>query len=79
MRLAQQLYEGVDIKGHGTVGLITYLRTDSTRVAAEADTAAREFIKAQYGGQYVAAEAAARSRMSRFRTRMRRSGRPTSP
>ena len=60
MRLAQQLYEGVDIKGHGTVGLITYLRTDSTRVAAEADTAAREFIKAQYGGQYVAAEAAAK-------------------
>ena len=56
MRLAQQLYEGVDIKGHGTVGLITYLRTDSTRVAAEADTAAREYIASNYGGQYVAAD-----------------------
>ena len=41
MRLAQQLYEGVDIKGRGTIGLITYLRTDSTRIAAEADAAAR--------------------------------------
>ncbi len=58
MRVAQQLYEGVDIKGHGTVGLITYLRTDSTRVAAEADTTARAFIEEQYGGQYVAAGAA---------------------
>ena len=37
MRLAQQLYEGVDIKGNGTVGIITYLRTDSTRVSEEAD------------------------------------------
>jgi len=56
MRLAQQLYEGVDIKGHGTVGLITYLRTDSTRVAAEADAAARAFINGQYGSQYVSTE-----------------------
>lgn len=54
MRLAQQLYEGVDVKGHGTVGLITYLRTDSTRVAEEADVAAREFIGKQYGSQYTA-------------------------
>ncbi len=54
MRLAQQLYEGVEVKGHGTIGLITYLRTDSTRVAEEADLAAREFIEAQYGSQYVA-------------------------
>ena len=53
MRLAQQLYEGVDIKGRGTVGLITYLRTDSTRVAAEADAAARAFIGEQYGNDYV--------------------------
>ena len=37
MRIAQQLYEGVDIKGSGTVGLITYLRTDSTRISEEAD------------------------------------------
>lgn len=53
MRLAQQLYEGVDVAGKGTIGLITYLRTDSTRVAEEADTAAREFIKEQYGDAYV--------------------------
>ena len=43
--LAQQLYEGVDIKGSGTVGIITYLRTDSTRISQEADAAARECIK----------------------------------
>ena len=54
MRLAQQLYEGVDVKGHGTVGLITYLRTDSTRVAEEADVAARAFIRENYGENYVA-------------------------
>lgn len=49
MRLAQQLYEGVDIKGEGTVGLITYLRTDSTRVSEEAETQAAEFIDVHYG------------------------------
>ncbi len=53
MRVAQQLYEGVDVKGHGTIGLITYLRTDSTRVAEEADKTARDFIEEQYGSQYV--------------------------
>ncbi|HIR13786.1 MAG TPA: type I DNA topoisomerase [Candidatus Choladousia intestinavium] len=53
MRLAQQLYEGIDIKGNGTVGLITYLRTDSTRISEEADGAARSFIAAQYGEAYV--------------------------
>lgn len=53
MRVAQQLYEGVDVKGHGTIGLITYLRTDSTRVAEEADKTARAFIEEQYGSQYV--------------------------
>jgi len=54
MRLAQQLYEGVDVKGHGTIGLITYLRTDSTRIAEEADQAAREYIGGHYGQQYIA-------------------------
>ena len=49
MRIAQQLYEGVDIEGEGTVGLITYLRTDSTRVAAEADAAAKAYITENYG------------------------------
>ncbi len=55
MRLAQQLYEGVDIKGEGTVGLITYLRTDSTRVSDEAQQRAAEFIAANYGDSYLAA------------------------
>lgn len=54
MRLAQQLYEGVEIAGRGTVGLITYLRTDSTRIAEEADTLAREYIEKNYGSKYVA-------------------------
>lgn len=53
MHLAQQLYEGVDIKGSGTVGLITYLRTDSTRVSEEAEAAASEYISANYGADYV--------------------------
>ncbi|MCM1495368.1 MAG: type I DNA topoisomerase [Bacteroides sp.] len=53
MRLAQQLYEGIDIKGKGTVGLITYLRTDSIRIAEEAQAAARDYIEAHYGKNYV--------------------------
>ncbi|MBM6751772.1 type I DNA topoisomerase [Mediterraneibacter glycyrrhizinilyticus] len=54
MRIAQQLYEGVDIKGNGTVGVITYLRTDSTRISEEADASAREYIGSVYGKEYVA-------------------------
>ena len=54
MRLAQQLYEGVDIKGEGTVGLITYLRTDSTRVSEEAEAMAQQYITGQYGAEYAA-------------------------
>lgn len=61
MRIAQQLYEGVDIKGNGTVGLITYLRTDSTRIAEEADAAARQFVEEQYGKEYLAKKAQAKS------------------
>lgn len=53
MRIAQQLYEGLDIKKHGTVGLITYLRTDSTRVSEEADASVREYIKETFGEKYV--------------------------
>ncbi|MCR5799410.1 MAG: type I DNA topoisomerase [Lachnospiraceae bacterium] len=53
MRIAQQLYEGVEIKGQGTVGVITYLRTDSTRVSDEAAASAAAYIKAQYGERYV--------------------------
>ncbi|HHU70942.1 MAG TPA: type I DNA topoisomerase [Clostridiales bacterium] len=54
MQLAQQLYEGVDVKGHGTIGLITYLRTDSTRISDEADKAARDYINDTYGEEFVA-------------------------
>ncbi|MCC8024074.1 MAG: type I DNA topoisomerase [Clostridium sp.] len=54
MRLAQQLYEGVEVKGRGTLGLITYLRTDSTRIADEADAAARAFVRTAYGDNYEA-------------------------
>ncbi len=53
MRLAQQLYEGVEIKGQGTVALITYLRTDSTRISDEALAQARSFISSTYGMGYV--------------------------
>ena len=61
MRIAQQLYEGIDIKGNGTVGVITYLRTDSTRISEEADAAAREYISSTYGKEYVAEPAVAKA------------------
>ena len=53
MRAAQKLYEGMDIAGHGTVGLITYMRTDSLRIAAEAQAAAKTFIAERWGDNYV--------------------------
>lgn len=53
MHAAQTLYEGVDIAGHGTVGLITYMRTDSLRIAAEAQAAAKTFIAERWGDNYV--------------------------
>ena len=53
MRIAQQLYEGVDIKGRGTLGLITYLRTDSVRISEDSRNAAKAFIEAKYGKEYV--------------------------
>ena len=53
MRAAQTLYEGMDIAGHGTVGLITYMRTDSLRIAAEAQAAAKNFIAERWGENYV--------------------------
>ena len=55
MSLAQQLYEGIDIKGNGTVGVITYLRTDSTRISEEAQKNTRAYIEEQYGKNYVSA------------------------
>ena len=59
MRIAQQLYEGVNVKGEGEVGIITYLRTDSTRVADEAAKAAEEYITATYGKEYAASAVSA--------------------
>lgn len=53
MRTAQQLYEGVEIEGEGTIGIITYLRTDSTRIAVEADEAVRAYIEETYGKEFV--------------------------
>ena len=52
MRIAQQLYEGVEVKGEGTLGLITYLRTDSTRVSEEAEKMAKDYIEEVYGKEY---------------------------
>lgn len=53
MSVAQQLYEGVEVKGQGTIGLITYLRTDSVRVSEDAKKAAKEFITENYGKEYL--------------------------
>ena len=53
MSIAQALYEGVDIKGHGTVGLITYMRTDSVRISEEAQNNALKFIEEEYGKEYL--------------------------
>ena len=57
MRIAQQLYEGIDIKGEGTIGIITYLRTDSTRIADEAVASAKEYITENYGKEYAKPDA----------------------
>ena len=53
MMLAQQLYEGVDVEGEGSIALITYIRTDSTRISAEAQEAVRSLIHQKYGNEYV--------------------------
>lgn len=53
MSIAQTLYEGVDVPGHGRIGLITYMRTDSTRISAEALNASRDYIKEQFGDDYL--------------------------
>ncbi|MDD7602798.1 MAG: type I DNA topoisomerase [Firmicutes bacterium] len=52
MMIAQQLYEGVEIKGHGTIGLVTYIRTDSVRISAEAREAAKAYIQDRFGPSY---------------------------
>lgn len=53
MRIAQQLYEGVDVKGRGSIGLITYLRTDSVRISDEADYSAKNYIGERFGKKYI--------------------------
>ncbi len=62
MRLAQQLYEGVELKGQGAVGIITYLRTDSTRVSDEAAASSKEYIAKNYGDAYAAETVAERKK-----------------
>ena len=66
MRIAQQLYEGVDIQGQGTVGLITYLRTDSVRISEEADAQAREYITEAYGEKYTASQVASKKNAAKI-------------
>lgn len=66
MRLAQQLYEGIDVKGYGTVGLITYLRTDSTRISEEADKACLEYIEKNFGSRYVLLEGGRKEKKGRI-------------
>lgn len=56
MKTAQELYEGIEIEGRGAVGLITYMRTDSLRISAEAQQAAAEMIRAKFGDEYVPAK-----------------------
>ena len=58
MQIAQQLYEGVQVKGHGTIGLITYLRTDSVRISEEADLACKNYIRETYGEENIIEKAA---------------------
>lgn len=66
MRLAQQLYEGVDIKGMGTVALITYLRTDSTRVSEDAISMAREYILAHKGEEFFKNDDSAKTKSTKI-------------
>ncbi len=62
MSIAQQLYEGIDIKGEGQVGLITYVRTDSTRLSVEARTECLDFIEKEYGKSYLAIQKISQSK-----------------
>lgn len=66
MRIAQQLYEGVEVKGHGSIGLITYLRTDSVRVSDEAKAQAESFISLNYGEEYLGKDKSVKERSGRI-------------
>ena len=73
MRVAQGLYEGTAIKGRGTIGLITYLRTDSTRISDEAKQSAADFIRESYGGGSILTRTKKPERVKkRYRMHMRR-------
>lgn len=66
MRIAQQLYEGIEIKGQGTIGLITYLRTDSIRISEEASQSAKEYITTTYGEAYAAEQVSEHTKSSKI-------------
>ena len=81
MMIAQQLYEGIDLGKEGTVGLITYMRTDSTRISETAQTEARDYITNAYGNQFVATEKRKEKKNSNaqdVQDQVRRTGRPRS-
>src|SRR2546430_14928099 len=61
MRIAQQLYEGVELGAEGSTGLITYMRTDSTRISADADAKAKGWIKQEHGEKYIGASRSAKA------------------
>jgi DNA topoisomerase-1 len=71
MMVAQKLYEGVEIGAEGAVGLITYMRTDSTRVSETALGEVRDFVGAQYGAQYLPEKPSTTARRRTRRTRTR--------
>ena len=71
MMLAQQLYEGIDLGKQGTVGLITYMRTDSTRISETAQTEARTYITEAYGTEYIGTEKKKETKSQMHKMRMR--------
>jgi len=79
MQLAQELYEGIDLGAQGTQGLITYMRTDTTNVAASAQAAAREEIARRFGPEYVPESPPAYTRKSKGAQEAHEAVRPTSP
>lgn len=71
MVVAQQLYEGLDIKAEGTVGLITYMRTDSTRVSEQAQKEAARYIESNYGKEYLGSGFTTQKNKKMYRMPMR--------
>ena len=79
MKAAQELYEGVEVAGHGTLGLITYMRTDSLRISEEARAAGNAFITETYGEKYLPKKPGILSPRAIFRTAMRPFALPPPP